>query len=178
MVLLSSCNLPQTLVPQHMERWLKKALRDNQAAYVHWQRTTQAVPETMTKELRATAKLEDACELLLSCPIALVDLLHAVPYVPVVFARTTELLRRLGLELLVLGRTTHLRELLNDATTPPAAIQVASPWLNAIEACVSRADSWRTANSAMRWGRLRRKLKDFKPPLARSREFQTLSGAN
>jgi hypothetical protein len=98
--------------------------------------------------------------LLLSSPAALVDLLHALPYVPVVFARIDGLLQRLGRELLILGRTFHLRMIIADAATPPAAEQVASAWLTVIEACTSSADSWTLANSATRWGRLRRKLKN------------------
>jgi hypothetical protein len=165
MMLLSSGKLPQKLVPQHMERWLKKAIRDNQVAYVQWKRTTTAVPDSTAALLSATRTIEDACDLLLSSPAALVDMLHALPYVPVVFARIDGLLQRLGKELLILGRTSHLREIIADEATPPAAEQVASAWLTAIEACASSADSWTLANSATRWGRLRRKLKNqFKAP--------------
>jgi hypothetical protein len=83
----------------------------------------------------------------------------------VVFARSNGLLRRLGLELLILGRTTQLREIIADPATPPAAEQVASAWLTAIEACTASSDSWQLANSTLRWGRLHHKMKNhFKAP--------------
>jgi hypothetical protein len=168
MMLLSSSKLPQMLVPQHLERWLRKALRDNQAAYEQWKRIAASVPDPAVAALQTSRTVEDAYAVLLQWPEKLVAMLQALPYVPVVFARTAGLLRQLGLELLILGRTAHLREIINDSATPAAAAQIAAPWLEAIEAGVSRTDSWTLANSAMRWGRLRKKMKNFAPPPSRT----------
>jgi hypothetical protein len=149
--------LPNLLVLQHLERWLRKALRDSQAAYEQWKHIARGQGPA-AEALHTARTIDDACMVLLAWPETLIDMLHAVPYVPVVFARILGFLHQLGYELLILGRTAHLREIINDSATPAAAVQIASPWLAAIEATVSQG-CWRLANSAARWGRLKKKMK-------------------
>jgi hypothetical protein len=156
--------LPHTLVPPHLERWIKKATRDNRVAYGAWKRGLAHAHSDAATAIADATEVEEACERLLSHPELLFDLFGAIPYVPVVLARASDLLTHLGQDLLILGRTAHMKELLADDTISDNARQHVAPWLTAVEACRTRAEKWALANSASRWGRLRVKIKDFQPP--------------
>jgi hypothetical protein len=156
--------LPQTLVPPHLERWLKKATRDNRVAYAAWKKGLAHAHSDAATAITDIKEVEDACTQLLSFPDLLFDLFSAIPYVPVVLARASDLLTHLGQDLLILGRTAHMRQILADGSISDNARQHVAPWLTAIEACGTRAEKWALANSASRWGRLRVKIKGFRPP--------------
>jgi hypothetical protein len=156
--------LPQTLVPPHLERWLKKATRDNRVAYAAWKKGLAHTHSDAATAIAGIKEVEEACDRLLQHPDLLFDLFSAVPYVPVVLARAPDFLLHLGQDMLILGRTAHMTELLADESISDNARHHLVPWRAAVEACGTRAEKWALANSASRWGRLRVKIKAFQPP--------------